>query len=133
LKRKTIAEIKSISTNGNISDEFFNLSKGTIDTLLQSPLFFEYDMDIESTAEPFVAWIVVGVSDSAKKTTAYERIPLNWIKPSWKGSSKHYHNGQLITNLPATSKIFITYIWNINKVPFSISNAKVIIKQLEKE
>ena len=132
LQRNIISEVKAISTDGYISNEYFNLVEGAIDTLIQNPLFFEYDMDIESTAEPFVAWIVVGVSDSANKTTAYERIPLNWIKPAWKGKSKHYHNGQLITNLPATSKIFITYIWNINKVPFSISNAKVTIKQLEK-
>jgi len=131
LQRQIISEVKAISTNGYISNEYFNLVQGAIDTLIQNPLFFEYDMDIESTAEPFVAWIVVGVSDSANNTTAYERIPLNWIKPAWKGKSKHYHNGQLITNLPATSKIFITYIWNINKVPFSISNAKVTIKQLE--
>ena len=75
-------------------------------------------MDIESTAAPFVAWIVVGVADSVNKSTAYERIPLNWIKPSWTGKSIHYHNGQLITNIPATSKIYITYIWNMYKVPF---------------
>lgn len=132
LQRHTISEVKVIPTNGYFSGEYFNLAKGTIDTLINKPLFFEYSMDIESPAAPFVAWIVVGVADSANKSTAYEYIPLNWIKPAWKGESKHYHNGQLVTNLPATSKTYITYIWNINKVPFSITDAKVTIKQLEK-
>jgi len=133
LQRHSIYEVNAISTNGIISDEYFNLAKGTIDTLIQKPLFFEYDMDIESSAAPFVAWIVVGVADSVNKITAYEYIPLNWIKPAWKGKSKHFHNGQLVTNLPVISKTYITYIWNIYKVPFSITNAKVTIKQLEKD
>jgi len=133
LQRHIIAEKQAISTNGTISDEFFNFAEGTIDTLIQKPLFFEYNMDIESSATPFDAWIVVGVSDSANNTTAYEYIPLNWIKSVWNKESKHYHNGQLVTNLPATSKKYVTYIWNLNKKPFSITNAKLTIKQLEKE
>ncbi len=132
LQRHTITEIKVISTNGNTNCEYFNLAEGTIDTLTQKPLFFEYSMDIESPEAPFEAWIVVSVSDSAGKSTAYEYIPLNWVKSEWKGTSKHYHNGQLVTNLSPASKKYITYIWNINKVPFSVANAKVTIKQLGK-
>jgi hypothetical protein len=96
-------------------------------------LFFEYNMEIESEEQPFVAWIVVEIRDSANKSMAYERIPLNWIKPAWIGKSKHYHNGQFVTNIPASSKTYNTYMWNINKVPFSIRNAKVIIKELKEK
>lgn len=133
LKRFPISEKKRISTNGIISDEYFNLLEGNLDTLLQTNLFFEYDMDIESTTAPFETWLVLSVSDSAGNNTAYEYIPLNWIKNEWKGKSKHYHNGQLLTNLPLTSTKYITYLWNIYKQPFSVSNASVSIKQLEKE
>jgi len=131
MQRHTIYEKQAISTNGEIRDEYFNLAEGTIDSLTQNPLYFEYTMDIESKVAPFEAWIVVNTTDSAGKTTAYEYIPLNWIKPSWMGESKHYHNGQLVTNLKSTSTKYVTYIWNIKKVPYSISNAKVAIKKLD--
>lgn len=133
LQRHTIFEVKGISTNGYRSDEFFNLSGGDADTLAQKSLYLEYDMDIESPAEPFVAWIVVGVTDTAGNNVAYENIPLNWIKPSWNVHTKHYNNGQLLTKIPPGSKTFVTYIWNIKKVPFSISNAKITIRELEPE
>jgi hypothetical protein len=133
LGRHTISTKKSISSRGNISDEYFNLAEGSVDTLTQSALYFEYNMDIESPAEPFIAWIVVSVSDTADKNVAYEYIALNFIKPLWKGDSKHYHNGQLVANLPTSAKKYTTYIWNMNKVSFSIDNATVAIKQLEKE
>lgn len=131
LKRHKIIEFPAISSKGIIKDEFFNLAEGRIDTLIQKPLFFEYNMDIESKSTPFEAWIVLAVSDSIEKTTAYEYIPLNWIKNEWNATSKHFHSGQLLTNLPATSLKYITYIWNIDKQAFSITNAKVIIKELE--
>ncbi|MFZ4400446.1 MAG: hypothetical protein ACOYO1_10460 [Bacteroidales bacterium] len=131
LYRHKILEFPSISTKGKINDEFFNLAEGRIDTLIQKPLFFEYTMDIESKSTPFEAWIVLAVSDSIGKTTAYEYIPLNWIKNEWSASSKHFHNGQLLTNLPVTSLKYVTYIWNMNKQFFSITNAKIIIKELD--
>ncbi len=130
LCRKLIFEKQQISSKGKISDEYFNLSEGNIDTLIDKPLFFEYDMDIESETAPFEAWVVVSVSDSAGNTKAYEYIPLNWIKPKWDNENKHFHNGQLVCNLPATSQKYVTYIWNINKVSYSISNAKLSVKQL---
>ena len=133
MQRHTIYEKQAISTNGEISDEYFNLAEGTLDSLTQNPLYFEYTMDIESKVAPFEAWIVVNTTDSAGKTTAYEYIPLNWIKPSWMGESKHYRNGQLVTNLKSTSTKYVTYIWNIKKVPYSISNAKVAIKKLDEQ
>lgn len=133
LKRHIISEIDTISTHGEISNEFFNLAGGTIDTLIQNPLFFEYTMDIESPVTPFVAWIVVGVADSAGKATAYEYIPFNWFKPEWKGKTNHFHNGQLVTNLPAGTQKYLTYIWNLNKVPFSILKANVTVKRLDKD
>jgi hypothetical protein len=133
LHRQTISEVRNITTNGYDNNEYFNLVGGSVDTLIQKSLYFEYDMDIKSPAEPFVAWIVVSVSDSANNNVAYENIPLNWIKPAWNERSKHFYNGQLLTKIPATSKTILTYIWNINKVPFSITNATITIKQLEAE
>jgi hypothetical protein len=133
LRRHTIAETKVISSNGVICNEYFSLAEGTIDTLNSSPLFFEYTLDIESPAIPFGVWLVVSTSDSTGKTTAYEYIPLNWFKPVWQGKSKHFHNGQLVTNLPAGKQKYLAYIWNINKVPFSITNAHVRVKRLDKD
>ncbi|MEI6694691.1 MAG: hypothetical protein WCO13_01380 [Bacteroidota bacterium] len=133
LNRKLITEIQVNPTNGNTADEFFNFSSGSIDTLKNSSLFFEYTMDIESQAKPFEAWIVVSVTDSLDEKTAYEYIPLNWFQTEWKTASTHFHNGQLLTNISPSSKKYITYLWNINKVPFSIKNAKVCIKQLDKD
>ncbi len=130
LERKCIAEFANISTNGNTNNEFFNLSEGKIDTLIETPLFFEYNMEIQSEAVPFEAWVVVSVSDSLGNQTAYEYIPLNWFKPNWNNDNKHFNNGQLLTNLPATSYKYVTYIWNINKVNFKIEKASVKIKKL---
>jgi hypothetical protein len=133
LIRHTIAETGAISSNGVTCNEYFSLAEGTIDTLNSNPLFFEYTLDIESPAIPFGVWLVVSTSDSTGKTTAYEYIPLNWFKPVWRGKSKHFHNGQLVTNLPPGKQKYLTYIWNINKVPFSITNARVKVKRLEKD
>ncbi len=130
LERKCIAEFKNITTKGITNNEFFNLSEGLIDTLIENPLFFEYEMEIQSESVPFEAWIVVAVSDSLGNQKAYEYIPLNWIKPIWNNENKHFHNGQLITNLPATAYKYVTYIWNINKVNFKIDKASVKIKKL---
>ena len=131
LKRTTIAENKGISSNGIINNEFFNLSEGRIDSLIEKPMFFEYDLDITSETKPFEAWIVVSVSDSSGNQNAYEYIPLNWFKREWENENKHFHNGQLLTNLPITACKYVTYIWNIYKVNYKIENGSVKIKKLE--
>jgi len=133
LKRHIISETDTSSTHGFNRKEYFGLAKGTLNTLINNPLFFEYSMDIESPVTPFVAWVVVEVSDSTGKAKAYEYIPLNWMKPVWKGKSKHFHSGQLVTNLPPGTQKYLTYIWNLDKVPFSVSNVKVTVKRLDKD
>ena len=74
--------------------------------------------------KPFIAWIVAAVYDSAGSNLSYERISLDWLRPEWKAPNVDFLNTIFLANLPPGSKRLSTYIWNMETVPFRISDGK---------
>ena len=125
-----ISEIKSNSIM-NTKEEFYSLAEGKVDTLKGKTLYFGYKLTLESTTVPFYSWIVVTVLDKQGKQLRYEFIALNWLKGSWNGENDNFINGTFVYKLPPNADKYITYIWNINKVGYSLKEGKVEIYNTE--
>lgn len=139
LKRKQFLErvpqliADSLSTGGEISGEFFNLYSGQADSLRGKSLYISANLTVASPAKPFSAWLVFNVRDEAKNDLRYEFIPLDWLRASWDGSPSNFMNGTLLHDLPETSDRLLVYLWNINKVPFSVEEGELRVNMLKTE
>jgi len=129
LQRKQIASVTNINIPNIFNKEFYNFIQIPLDTLIISPLVVEFEMNFYSKAEPFEAWFVATTFDKNNNSTAYEYVPLNWLRSSW--DNKKIKTALLLTNLPPLSDRLLVYIWNIKKKEFGISDGKVTIKKVD--
>jgi len=81
-------------------------------------------MAIDCNVKTFVAWIVATVNDSSGKNLQYERIPLDWLEDGMEGTKKQFPERYISQQPPPGSDNLVTYLWNMDKVPFRISNGK---------
>lgn len=124
LKKVFISGSGTISTGGEIVSGFFSFYEAKVDSLVGKTLYLTYDMAIDCNVKPFVAWIVATVNDSGGKNLLYERIPLDWLRTEWKGPKNNFLNIMFLSDLPPGSDKLATYIWNMDNVPFRISDGK---------
>jgi hypothetical protein len=136
LKRKSPLKKVFLSSSGLISSgevsssAFYTFYETRGDSLAGKTLYVSYDMCIDCKERPFVAWIVAAISDSNGKNLLYERIPLDWLRTEWHGLQNNFLNGMFLSNLPAGSAKISAYIWNLDGVPFRISNGNVSIYEV---
>ena len=122
LKKVFISGSGIISSGGEIRPEFFRFYEAKVDSMVGKTLYLAYDMAIDCNVKPFVAWIVATINDRNGKNLLYERIPLDWLRTEWKGPKNNFLNVMFLSDLPPGSDNLVTYIWNMDKVPFRISN-----------
>jgi len=139
LKRKNKLSKSLIYKNENFTEvktfdnEYFNIAKGMVDTLINSTLYLSYNLKLCTGKRPFHSWIVTTVYDKNHKTLRYEYIALDWFRTEWNCNDKPFINGMLIYNLPVDAYSYITYIWNIQKVPFQINKCEFSMFKLQKD
>ncbi len=133
LKRKTnvnrtlIASEHINDTREEVTDEFYTLFSGSLDTLVGKNIYIGFTGNIESPSVPFEAWIVAEARDSTGKALCYEKLALNWLRPEWKGKSAYLKNGVLIADLPANVKRLQVYLWNMKHKGFRLSRGTIEI------
>jgi hypothetical protein len=120
----------NISTHGDCSYEFYNLFEQSAKPLVGNALCITLDLSIKSNAKPFITWIVTSVCDSANNLLIYERVPLEWMKDQWIEPGNNLKEIMLIPEIPSKAKTIVTYIWNMDKVPFSVNNGTVIVYKI---
>lgn len=136
LKRKqkitslAVKEISEITTHGDISKEYHSLFEADCDTLTGLLLYLTYDLTIYSPVIPFVGWVVLEIQDSEHNNLTYESFALDWQRSAWDGSFHNFINGQLTGKIPDNAHRIIVYIWNIDKMPYRISDGKIILNKL---
>jgi hypothetical protein len=124
LKKILIASSPTFSTGGEVKPEFFQFFRSKVDSLAGQTLYLTYDMTLECPVKPFVAWVVATVNDSTGQNLLYERIPLDWLRTEWKGPGNNFRNVLFLSDLPQGSYNLDTYIWNMDKVPYRVSNGR---------
>ena len=115
----SVADHRSVKET---QEEYFPLFQSSVDTLSGSALYLGFEGDFLSMSVPFEAWIVADVKDANQNSLEYIHFALNWYRPYWNESSSHIKNGFIIPILPPESKTLILYLWNMNKVTFTIKN-----------
>lgn len=139
LKRKHFLENlficgkSGITTNGEIKNEYFNLFEIKADTLAGKYLYLGYDLTIFSKQKPFKAWIVIAVSNKEQENLRYEFIALDWLRTKWEGKQSNFINGMLVHELPEDAYSIMTYLWNVNKVPYLIKNGKCSLYEIKRD
>jgi len=133
LTRTMIFQQKDIVSGQSVTDEFFELSRGTIDSLSGRSLYFGFDLELTSPARPFHSWVVATVYDNDGNTAKYEFLPLDWYRTDWSEPGKSFRNGLLIQDIPENALDYVIYIWNIRKVPFEVHQADFSLFRLNKD
>ncbi|MBL7138255.1 MAG: hypothetical protein ISS17_05745 [Bacteroidales bacterium] len=131
LKRKVPAirvlmdQNSHVQTSGLIDYEYFRLYAAELPNLEGQSIYFGITAEIYSPVEPFHTWIVAEVKDTTGKTLQYERVSLYWFRPAWNESTKNFKNGMFFSQIPTGASSLNAYIWNIEKVPFSVENGVI--------
>ncbi len=118
---KTLLYSAEIPKADNFNGEFFDISRIKTDSLIGKTLYVGYKLSFQTLAVPFNTRLVIDVSDSAGKGLVYQYISLNWLKLHYTGPGLNLVNGMLVHKLPPEAATLKTYLWNINKIPYSVS------------
>jgi len=138
LKRKNPASQKhvyeklGISSQGEIDPEYFRFFIIDADTLAGSFVQIIFDMHLNTKAKPFMGWLVANSLDANNKQIGYEYYPLEWLNKKWEGEDGHIINS-LIVKIPEGIHQLNFYIWNKQKVPFSVKDGEVKVMRYEED
>jgi hypothetical protein len=133
LNRELIYQQNAIESHNTVTDEFLELSRGTIDSLAGYPLYFGFDLELTSPAKPLHAWIVATVYDNEGKTLRYEFFPVDWYRTDWSEPENPIRNGMLVQDLPENTSEYVIYIWNIRKDPYELRNGTFSLFKVNKD
>ncbi|MFA4851519.1 MAG: hypothetical protein WC599_03270 [Bacteroidales bacterium] len=125
---KKLIDKKSADANGEISGEFYNVYEQTIDSLTGNLLYIGYKLTINSDAAPFNSRIVTEIRDEKDQKIIYKSINLNGLKLNYDGTLNNFINGFYINKLPANAHKIISYIWDIDKKPYSVKGSCYLYK-----
>ena len=117
----------NISTGGFTNADFFTLYEQKTELIAGKPLYLTIDLSLESEVTPFMAWIVTTVVDNKGTAFSYERIPLDWMRSEWKGPGNNLKDVMLVPEVPAGATKITTYLWNMEKVQYSLKNGTCVL------
>ncbi|MCD4695246.1 MAG: glycosyltransferase family 39 protein [Bacteroidales bacterium] len=130
LSRELILSTREVSTDGIISNEFFEIYSASIDTLKGYDLYVEFNLQLTSLKNPFHTWIVATVFDENRNQVRYECVPLDWFRSEWYADAT-FKNGLTIHNLPAEGKNLVIYCWNMFESEFEIKKFELEIFRID--
>ncbi len=132
LIKKACFNKSNISSEKNIANEYFELYRGPVDSLIGSSLYVGFKLNLKTFESPFHGWVVTSISDRDNNTLRYEYLPLYWFRSEWNNGNP-FINGLLIDSLPDGASTIVTYIWNIGGKPFTVENSALEIFRLERD
>jgi len=112
------------------NDQYFELYRGSMDTLAGKNLYIGFTINISSKTKPFNGWIVTSVATWDKIYLRYEYTPLSWYRTDWLENGKDFTNGHFIADLPEGASRYVTYIWNIDKINFTVNSYELEVFEL---
>lgn len=115
------------------NDEYFAISRGSVDSMANAHLFAEFDLSITTSDQPFDGWIVFTVLDKDGQGLRYERIPLNWYNVDWSSDGRWIRTGLMINALPEETTTYLAYLWNIHTKSYKINSIEFTLFILENQ
>lgn len=137
LKRKKLLDktmiyvVNKINTKGQTTEEYFGFLDINADTLVGKRLLINYDFSLLSKIKAFNAFIVITVFDKDRNSLQYIYYSLYRAKTFWTGENSNLNICLYIPKLTKESHSLVTYIWNIDKLPFKIKNGKCEVFELQ--
>lgn len=130
LKRKEKLEFilvdqKTVAKEVVSNNEYYRLAQWKSESLKADSYYLTIEMDIHSQSSPFHAWVVLQFSDISGKTIMYKNIPFDWLKTDWSKDGSEFNHSLLTGKLPNELDQIKLYIWNLDKVEYSINDLKV--------
>jgi|FLOH01.1.fsa_nt_gi hypothetical protein len=137
LKRKKKNELELISSadlNAKADPskrEYFDLYNCDTDTLIGESLLINIDIDIHSDKTPFHAWVILHINDNDNNTIQYKYIPLDWLQTNWDKGGRHFKHTFLTGKISPNSNSIKIYIWNIDKVTYTLNSSEIELYYIE--
>lgn len=120
VKKATVNELQNI-----VGNEYFNLLEIAVDTMAKRNLYFDISLSAVTQKAPITAWLVLQVVNKENSTLTYKFLPLNWIKHGTDGMMCNYHQSVFFGLLPDGANRIKIYIWNKDKMTYTLNSAKV--------
>lgn len=133
LSKQLCFKKSEINSEKNILNEYFELYRGSVDSLAGNSLYVGFKLNLKTVESPFHAWFVTSIADKDGNNLRYEYIPLYWFRSEWRDNGNPFINGLLIQSLPEEATTMVTYIWNIGGKPFTVKNTELEIFKLEQD
>lgn len=124
---QTVMDMDSISTDALISEEFRNLLEYGVVELRSNVMRVDVEAEIESSAVPFDAEIVVSIEDDSATALIYEHYPLSWHHREWKEGQNTFKHSLYLKELPESSAMLKVYVWNPDKAEYRVSNTRITL------
>lgn len=115
------------------SEEFILIARGETDSLTMKNLLARVELNIQSEKRYPVVWVVFNVQDDEGKELVYERVPLNWYNHDWISGTETLEIPILAAGIRGPKLRWVTYIWNVNKVPLRVNSTQLSIFDLRNE
>lgn len=122
--QKLMMEKTGVTTTGKITDEYFSLLTTEDTSLGNEKIEIVFDLHFNTDSTPFKSWLVATVTNRQYEGIHYEYFPLDWLKYNWDDENGHVINS-MIVSFPEEAAMLNFYIWNVQKVPFEISDGSV--------
>ena len=133
LKKELVLSVSSIVSEANISNEYFELYRGSADSLRGNSVYVGFKLNLLANENPFHAWLVTSITDKNNNNLRYEYIPLYWYRDEWINTDKPFINGMLINSIPDEATSIVSYIWNIGGKPFTVKQSELEIFKLKRD
>lgn len=126
--RKLIYE-RSINYTGGINQEFYELYSGIPDSLKGKSIAVHIKLKLRSDQKPFNAHVISSILDKTSNTLYYESLQFDWLKDKWDENVLFNHT-MFIYEIPQEANNVVVYIWNLEKVLYTIYEGEVKVYEL---
>lgn len=130
LKRENIFSQGGITTDGIVSGEFFEFPRPILDTLGGQIIAMEYKLTIDAHGNNFPAWLIVQVLDEKENVLNENMVGMSWLKPLYTGELNNFHYSVLLSTIPADAHSVKSFVWNLGKDPFEITQGEIRLNKL---
>lgn len=120
---------RSLNNTGRMNQEFYELFRGIPDSLKGKSIAVQIKLKLSSDQKPFNAHIISSMMDKTSNTLYYESLQFDWLKDKWDENDLFNHT-MFIYDIPQEVNDIVVYIWNLEKVDYTIYEGEVKVYEL---
>ncbi len=120
----------TVENSYDSSTEFMDFFNATTHRYAGDSLAVDIQFDVQSDAQPFIAYMVVSVDFPEGGTRDYQYASLHWMRDAYTAEQKNFHQIIYIPKMPEQPCRLAIYLWNFKKVKFTLTDVKVHIYRI---